>query len=73
MGKFSKFVVSNFLVTDILLPEIICPNMSKLTLCILCNFACFLSSPDFLSIHNISKNYYRNTVSGSNSLDPDEA
>ena len=34
-----KFVVySNFFVTELLLPEIICPNMSKLTLCILGKF-----------------------------------
>ena len=42
------------------------------TLCLLCTFACFLWSAIF-SKSTFSKNSFRNTISMSNSLDPDQA
>ena len=42
-----------------------------LTLCILGNFACFLSSVDFF-FKNFFKNSFRNTIRVSNSLDSDQ-
>ena len=46
-----------------------------LTLCMLGNFACFLSSVDFFFSKSFffSKKYFRNAISMSNSLDPDQA
>ena len=44
---------------------------SSLTLCILCNFACFLSYMDFFKLS--LKKTLRNTIRVSNSLDPDQA
>ena len=48
-------------------------NMRKGFFCMLGNFACFffLLSADFFSKLFFSKKIYGNTVSGSNSLDPD--
>ena len=40
---------------------------------ILGNFACFLSSADFVFKINFFENSFRNTTRVSNSLDPDEA
>ena len=44
-----------------------------LTLCLLGNFSCFLSSADSFSKLTFSKNYFRNIIRVSNSLDPDQA
>ena len=43
-----------------------------LTLCMLSNFTCFLSSADFL-INFFEKKSFRNTIKVSNNLDPDQA
>ena len=46
------------------------------SLCMLCNFACFLSFADFFfffSKSSFSKNSFRNTIRVTNSLDPDQA
>ena len=37
------------------------------------NLACFMSSADFLKFILFQKNYFRNTIRVSNSLDPDQA
>ena len=46
---------------------------SYLTLCLLGNFACLLSSANLIFRNQLSQNYFRNTIRVSNSLDPDQA
>ena len=45
----------------------------RLTICLLGNFSCFLSSADFFQNQLFFKNSFRNTIRVSNSLDPDQA
>ena len=45
--------------------------MKNLTLCLLGSFHAYLSSADF-SKATFSKNYFRNTIRASNSLNPDQ-
>ena len=58
--------------------EFDCKSSDKeVRLCMLGNFACFLSSADFVcwffSKSTFSKNSFRNIIRTSNSLDPDQA
>ena len=50
-----------------------CASRELLTLCLLGNFACFLSSADFFRNHLFLKKSFRNTIRVLNSLDLDQA